>query len=339
MNIDISIIIPVYNMEKYLKQCLDSVFCQIDENIEVIIVNDGSTDDSRKVIEKYLNLYKNVVYIEQENQGVSISRNKGIERAKGEYIMFLDSDDYLEKKSVSNLYIKAKEKDMDILIFGHRKVYDENNNFDKINTIFDENKVYEGNQVAQRMLSGDIEGYCCDKLLKHEYIKKNKLEFQQDVYIEDFFPIFQQIYKSKRIGFYNDVVYNYRQRVDSISNSKNKKLLTDFTLCVDNIQNYIYENEININKQYIDAYKAQGFNFMITIFFEINDKAENIYEKFYNLGYKKYEVKIGDILSNKYINRKTKIAILLWKMRLYHILIPGLRSMQKNIRFKIGIDL
>lgn len=339
MNTDISIIIPVYNMGKYLDQCLESVFCQIDDSIEVIIVNDGSTDNSYKIIEKYLKLYKNIVYIEQENQGLSISRNKGLELAKGEYIMFLDSDDYLEQNSISNIYIKAKEKDADILIFGHRKVYDENNSFDKTNTIFDENKAFEGDQVAQRMLSGDIEGYCCDKLLKHEYIKENKLEFQQGIYIEDFFPIFQQVYKSKQIGFYNEVVYNYRQRKDSISNSKNKKLLTDFSLCVENVLKYIDKNEININKKYIDSYKSQAFNFMITIFFEINNKNENIYSEFYNLGYKKYEVKIRDILSNKYINKKIKISIILWKIRIYHILISGLRNIQKYIRLRIGVDI
>nr|WP_288305907.1 glycosyltransferase family 2 protein [uncultured Romboutsia sp.] len=339
---DISIIIPVYNVEDYITQCLDSVFNQNNINIQVIIVNDGSKDNSHKIIEKYLNLYENIVYIQQKNQGLSMARNNGLKYALGEYVMFLDSDDYIEDDSIYKIYNKSKENDVDVLIFGYRKFFDniESKSFDVINNIFEENKIYKGDIVAQRMLTGDIKGYCWDKLFKLEYINKCCLKFEPNIYIEDYFPVFKMIYKSKKIGFTKDIIYNYRQRENSISNSKNEKLLKDFILSVDNVLEYIKQYNITFDSKYIDAYKIESFNFILSIFYELNKNISNkIYSKFNDKGYKSYQVSLSKVLINKYINKKTKIAMFLWYMKIYHIFMPNLRNMKKKLRLKLDLDI
>ena len=111
----VSVIVPVYNVEEYLERCLDSLVNQTLKDIEIIIVNDGSTDGSKEIIQKYLNKYKNIVYLEKENGGLSSARNYGIPYAKGEYIGFVDSDDYVEITMYENMYNKAIEEKSDMV--------------------------------------------------------------------------------------------------------------------------------------------------------------------------------------------------------------------------------
>ena len=112
----ISIIVAVYNVEKYLKRSLDSILNQSYKNIEVIIVNDGSTDNSRNICEKYAELYSNIKVIHKENGGLSSARNIGIENATGEYIGFVDSDDYISSNMFEEMYNRIIESDSDIAI-------------------------------------------------------------------------------------------------------------------------------------------------------------------------------------------------------------------------------
>lgn len=114
----VSVIIPVYNCSVYLEKCLHSVLSQSYQNIEVIVVNDGSTDDSGEVIKKYADAYANILMIEQCNLGVSAARNKGIEMAGGEYLLFLDGDDYIGKDYVRSLVQAARANDSDLVICG-----------------------------------------------------------------------------------------------------------------------------------------------------------------------------------------------------------------------------
>ena len=112
----VSVIVPVYNVEKYIDKCLESLVNQTLKDIEIIIVNDGSTDNSIKIVEEYKEKYKNkIIYLEKENGGLSDARNYGIQYAKGEYIAFLDSDDYVDRKMYEKLYNKAIENNSDIV--------------------------------------------------------------------------------------------------------------------------------------------------------------------------------------------------------------------------------
>ena len=120
-NIFFSVIVPVYNVEKYIEKCIESIFNNQINDVEIIIVNDGSTDNSRNIINKYAER-DNIVIIDQENAGLSAARNSGLKIAKGEYILFLDSDDYLEPEALDILYKVVCESRADLYVFARKEV-------------------------------------------------------------------------------------------------------------------------------------------------------------------------------------------------------------------------
>ena len=111
----ISVIVPIYNSEKFLNKCLDSIVNQTLREIEIILINDGSVDSSYQICERYAEYDKRIILINQENKGVSSARNAGIEKASGEYLGFVDSDDYIEAEMYSKLYNSAKRYDADLV--------------------------------------------------------------------------------------------------------------------------------------------------------------------------------------------------------------------------------
>ena len=115
--VKVSIIIPVYNAEKYLKQCLESLVRQTEQNMEIICVDDGSTDHSFDILKDYSTKYEYISVLSQSNMGAAAARNKGIQQAKGEYLLFLDADDFFEADLVEVTYEKAKAQKLDVLIF------------------------------------------------------------------------------------------------------------------------------------------------------------------------------------------------------------------------------
>lgn len=114
----VSVIIPVYNCEKYLEKCLSSVIAQVYNRLEIIVINDGSTDNSGKIIRRYADRYANILVIDQKNSGVSVARNNGIEKASGEYLLFLDGDDYIGESYIKNLIEAAQKNASDLVICG-----------------------------------------------------------------------------------------------------------------------------------------------------------------------------------------------------------------------------
>ena len=112
----VSVIVPVYNVENYIAKCLDSLVNQTLKDIEIIVINDGSPDNSEEIIKKAQEKYKNIIYLKKENGGVSSARNYGLKKATGEYIYFLDGDDYLLNDALENFYNKAKSGDFDMVI-------------------------------------------------------------------------------------------------------------------------------------------------------------------------------------------------------------------------------
>ena len=131
MNETISIIIPVYNVEKYLNKCLNSVIEQTYKNIEVILIDDGSTDNSGKICDEYAKNDIRIKIIHQQNGGVSTARNNGLEHATGKYITFVDSDDYIEKEMIETMAKKIMKKNADIVICGVTDRDEENNIINK----------------------------------------------------------------------------------------------------------------------------------------------------------------------------------------------------------------
>lgn len=218
--VGVSIIVPIYNVERYLKKCLDSLVNQTMENIEIILVNDASPDNSDKIMAEYEKRYKNIrcIYL-KENQCLGGARNEGIKIAEGKYLTFVDSDDYLELDYCEKLYHAGLEQDAD-MVYSVLKMVNENgdiigerNTYPKdFNGVIDENK-----------RKGFINkgAYPCGKLFKRTVWQKNQIEFPRNLRHEDAPTIPLFLMYAHSCVFVNNSAYYYLKRSDSILNSQN----------------------------------------------------------------------------------------------------------------------
>ena len=240
----ISIIIPVYNTGKYIEKCLESIKNQSEKiDVEIIIINDGSTDNSEEIIKRYIEENKellNVKYYYKENEGVAKTRNFGIEKAASDYIMFIDSDDYIDLKTLEilNKYVK---KDIDLIKFKLQKVNEKSEVIDKINgPIF--GKV-TGQEAFNKLYSEDVLlDSPCVYLIKKELFTENSLKFK-GTYHEDFGLIPFIILVAKSVVSLPEYLYQYVQAPESITRNEdyNKTLrkMDDVLFHYDNMINEI----------------------------------------------------------------------------------------------------
>lgn len=318
----ISIIIPVFNSEKYLEECLNSIYIQTYKDIEIILINDGSTDKSIDIINKYKNKFEKFIYLEQENKGASEARNLGVKYSSGEYLLFIDADDYIEKKSLEMIYQKANSTDSDIIIIGHKKFYNELDLMKSDNYIYnvDEDKVYTNIEVIDMILNFEVKGYICDKVFKRSKWLDLNIKFERRRYVEDWFPITKYIGESDKISFINKPIYYYRQHEESSIHNKNIKVIEDYNYAVKNIVDYI-ESTINYNKNSMDKFKLLTFNETIHELYDVYiDNKSKIYKEFYNYKFNDFGISNKRILSIKNINLKNKISTISWNCKIYHVL-------------------
>lgn len=214
-----SFIVPVYNTEKYLKKCLDSLVNQTYKDFEIIVVNDGSTDKSSSIISKYQKKYKNIIVIDKENEGLSMARNRGVQKSSGKYIIFVDSDDYVSNKLLEE--VDKKIDDSDILRF---QIATEDEEYTKINEYHEEGFESMCGYDAFRYLSSYhfVEPAWCYVIRKNYYIE-NKFSFKKGVYHEDFGLIPYVIYKARKVKSIDYIGYHYVQRNGSIMNNNDYK--------------------------------------------------------------------------------------------------------------------
>ncbi|MFL1683970.1 glycosyltransferase [Coprobacter secundus] len=219
-SIDLSVIIPVYNVEKYLPHCLESVLIQADNNIEVIAINDGSIDKSPEILDQYATQYPSLKIINQPNQGVSAARQKGITVAHGKYILFLDADDFLEASSLNILYKKAIEADADMVLMDYYTY----NPDDQKKTYIQQTSIHQYSQASllKQMFCAErawaVWSYIAKKEL-HETIKYNLVS---DLSIgEDAVYTTQIVLAAHKITSINKPLINYVSRPDSVTQQKN----------------------------------------------------------------------------------------------------------------------
>lgn len=217
----ISVIIPVYNVEKHIKQALDSVINQTYKNLEIIIVDDGSKDSSGNICDEYARNDSRIKVIHKENEGLSAARNEGLDIATGKYVMFIDSDDYFENNSCELLYNEIKERDADYVAGNYTHItYDgikwEKPVFDV--TMYDNFKLSIKDYKKSFFVMNSV---VWNKIFKREFIEQYKLRFIPGAIAEDaIFSTFCYVHTDK--GYYiNDVVYNYRQNQTNMSISTN----------------------------------------------------------------------------------------------------------------------
>lgn len=222
----LSIIIPVYNVEKYLPKCLGSILEQPFKDLEVICVNDGSTDGSLDVLQKIKKNDDRVVIIDKKNEGSGIARNIGLSTAQGEYVYFIDSDDWLENDVLAKIIAKADELQTDILVFGGLSYY----NGKGQNGAYSKNKLpkkYLGKVVSAKDIKKDIFKFpstAWTKLYRRSFLIKNEIKFQNIRAGQDQLPFFHSMITADRIAILPENIYCYQKnREGSVTSVKKKK--------------------------------------------------------------------------------------------------------------------
>jgi glycosyltransferase involved in cell wall biosynthesis len=222
-----SIIIPVYNVEAYLHQCLDSVLCQDFSDWEAVCVNDGSTDGSAAILEDYVAKDARFRLVTQPNGGLSAARNAGLDAAQGEYILFLDSDDWLVENALKVLSTNLSGEDM--LCFSGRRFFEKTHGFNPSDLL--KNGDYQSGMDyynENALLPRDFAFVCVVlRAYRRTFLMDNGLRFKEGILHEDnlFTPL--ACYYAHEVRVVNACLYNYRVRVNSITNTFDMKRLTD----------------------------------------------------------------------------------------------------------------
>lgn len=241
----ISIIIPIYNAEKYLEECIESVINQTYKNLEIILVDDGSTDESGKICDKYATIDERIKVIHEKNGCVSIARNAGMDIATGNYIMFIDADDYYEKNACEKLYNEIKEKNADYVIGNY--IHIEPNGEKWREPLFDTEE-YGNFKVSIKDYKKSffvMNSVVWNKIYKREFLEKFHLRFFNGPIAEDaIFATFCYVNSDKGY-FIKDIVYNYRlnKKNSSASTNCSKRYFDD----MNKAYKKIYENFFNTN--------------------------------------------------------------------------------------------
>jgi glycosyltransferase involved in cell wall biosynthesis len=244
--IKLSIIVPVYNTEKYLRKCLESLVNQSLKPIEIIIVNDGSSDNSQNIIDEYVKKYPTMCkcFI-QENLGQAKARNVGIDNALGEFITFADSDDYLELSAYEKAYNCAIENNLDIVSFDFF-VEDEKKTYIK------ESSYYLFNDCDNNIKYILNETSAWNKIIKKRILDENKIRFKENMIYEDLELIPRLLFYTEKIGFLEEHLYHYIVRENSTMRQKkyNKKL-EDIFIVMESLKNSFKNSKYNNELEYL----------------------------------------------------------------------------------------
>ena len=287
-----SIIVPAYNTEKYIDKCLKSIFSNTYKNFEVIIVNDGSTDKTEDIINKYIKKYDNIIYIKQKNMGLSLARNNGVKKATGDYLLFIDSDDYVEKNLLEN--INKDIDDLDVLRYQLNMVFN-----DKIIPYGEkEFNVTNGIDAFEKIVRYKFIEMAALYVINRKYYLDNNFMFEKGVYHEDYGLLPLVIATAKKVKSINYLGYNYVQRDGSIMSSndteKMKKKMDDMLFLFTKAIKYLD----NIpNSQNVKSFYA---NSIIDKYNSLSDELKKEYIK------KIKDLKIISYLSNDNFKRKIK---------------------------------
>ena len=216
--IEVSVVVPIYNAGKKLEKCIKSILNQTFTNFELILVNDGSTDNSINICKKYELKDNRVIVIDKKNEGSIATRNRGVMEASGDYIMFVDADDYIATTAIEKLYIDAKDKDLDIIVCNTYKVLGDRAIIKQINNshYFKNDKIYEGNDIKDKLAEAYLHGHPFPASI-HSKLYKRELLLSSGKYLDrikflgdDMYYNLEMFLKAKKVKVIREPLYYYR---------------------------------------------------------------------------------------------------------------------------------
>ena len=251
-NIKVSIIIPIYNVEEYLEECLVSAVKQTLNDIEIICVNDGSLDNSMEIVKRYAEKDERIVIVNKENGGLSSARNAGLDVASGEYVYFLDSDDYIVEDAMEVLYDEAKLWKLDSIYFDAESFFDQDETREKVDNYDDYyirknnySKVVSGLELLANMEENDeFRASACLQMNRTAFLKEKNIRFIEGIIHEDNPFTLECMMEAQRTKHILDVLYMRRLREDSIMTMlKEYKSSWGYFVCIREIAKKLEENE------------------------------------------------------------------------------------------------
>lgn len=250
--VKVSIIVPVYNAEKYIERCIKSLIGQTYKNIEIILINDGSEDKSLNILRNFENIDKRITLINQENSGPSKARNLGINKSTGNYIAFIDADDYVELNYIEKMIKQSNCFKSDMIVCNYKEVRKEGEIPSNIFTFINNGEAYDCDiNCIGEVLCGRG-GLVWGKLLKSSIIKENKIRFDENISMcEDLLFTLEFIKNTKVVSKIDDYLYIHNKYNDeSITAKYNKELFNEQVKVQRKLEQFVYSN--NYNNSYIE---------------------------------------------------------------------------------------
>jgi len=327
----VSIIVPVYNVELYLEKCLLSLVNQTLQEIEILVVNDGSQDQSQKIIDKFQQEYPDIIFgFIKENGGLSDARNFGIDRANGQYLGFVDSDDYVSETMFEEMYNLAEKHNAEMTICNLQKVDENGSITQKLTQLpnFPERIVLENNLSV----FSDISYFACNKLFRRELFQDKR--FKKGIHFEDIELIPQLLLQCQTLAFTPNYHYQYLERQDSISKSHTMKGL-DILKAVETVSKKFSQSQFSNQLEALKGFQIlEGvYTFLAYLAFVKDagdfDKMSQELDTFI----KTNSLKIKDILQYKRFGRNYLLSLPL-KKKIYYTL--SLLRLKKLVRLLIN---
>lgn len=318
----LSVIVPVYNTSNYLKKCLNSLINQTLDDIEIIVVNDGSTDDSEEIIKKYESEYEDkIIFINKKNGGQGSARNIGLKRATGEYIGFVDSDDFIDKNMYKDMYDVAIKNDSDIVICALNDYYEKNKEKEEVHL-----KLREDVSINEAIVNSIPS--VVNKIYKRDLIINDELVFNENIWYEDFPYSIELVVNSNKINYIDKCYYYYFHRVKSTMHNENIEKNLDILKAFDILVQYLKEK--NMYDKYINEVNHLALReiYIATINRIIRTNNSNKDKKNIIKKIKEYcsNLKIKKTKYFKTLSFNYKLSYYLIKFRLYFLI---------NILFKL----
>lgn len=310
----LSVIVPIFNVEKYLSKCLDSLEQQSFKDMEVLLINDGSTDNSEKIAQDYVLKNSNFKYFEKKNGGLSDARNYGIRNSNGDFLAFVDSDDYVEKMMFEEMMKKQEETNADIV------VCDMFYEFEDGTLKYTSSGEFELSNARVNLNLIDINNSACNKLFRKELF--DKIEFPIGKWFEDLFIVPILLFKANLVAKVPKAMYYYVQRKGSIVHENNPKMF-DIYYAIDNIKETLtplIEDKIHF-KEIIKSMLIKHGLYLTTLRIKNNGTFFNRI-KFLKLNIQYLEQFYKNWKNDKTIKKyrfKTRIIFILLNLRLYFI--------------------
>lgn len=330
MDVKVSAIVPVYNTEKFLEKCIRSIMSQTLKEIEIICINDGSTDNSLEILKKLQKEDNRIIIIDKKNEGVSIARNIGIERARGEFLSFIDSDDWIDKNYYEICYKKLKISESDIIVtdFFSENINGENQKYEK--DVFSLEKI-EKIRYVEDILLINVTGALWNKIIRKEIVQRKNIRFEKELKVgEDIYFLIEILKEANSIIKLNKAFLHYIQH----NNNTIKNIKIEYIINFHKVYSKLIKNiSFQIDKNKV----ITGYIIIVSWLFLANKEVFAKENEFYLNDYlnKASECNIKLIKNKKlkifvkilkHINN-LKMFYILWKMnRMYQVL----KNIKKN---------